>query len=260
MCTSLPEQIKFIGIGSAADNNTTTPTFELFCQLFTEYATTIVDEYLLMHLARTNLDMNTSNDHNDNDETRHRQNTTTLAITIFAPTDQAWMTWEDDNQIREIMTHDDGVSGNDNTMTYDAIQRDIVLSHITVDEDIYTYDALKCTGLVPTILVDNGTHSSRTKCHEQDDNGDADDDDDDDKGRRQRQRRKKYQSGPGNTDATQLPFILETESDLVFASSCRSTNYNDNNNKDNTGGGAVPIIVHVIEGVILPKSMHKLLQ
>ena len=263
MCTSLPEQIKFMGIGSAADNNTTTPTFELVCQLFTEYATTLVDEYLRMHSARTNSDNPdpTSNDHND-DDPPHHQNTTTLAITIFAPTDQAWMTWEDDNQSQEIGTPEDGMFRNDSTATTDeALLRDIVLSHITVDQELYTYAALTCTGLVPTIFVDDGTHASRTKCHEEEkEKEDADDDEDKgDQGRQQRRKMKKYQSGPGNTDATQLPYILEAESDLVFASSCRSTN-DDDNNKDNTGGGAVPIIVHVIEGVILPKSMHNLLQ
>ena len=112
-------------------------------------------------------------------------------LTIFAPTDAAFTTWEEDTsqQIEGFL------------VTEEAL-RSILLYHIVAADQVVTYDELTCSALLETV---NGG-SSRTKCA-----GD--------------QGELKYQSGPGNTaiietdDNHQLPLIIEQESNVL---SCNS--------------------------------------
>ena len=112
-------------------------------------------------------------------------------LTIFAPTDAAFTTWEEETsqQIEGFL------------QTEEAL-RSILLYHIVAADQVVTYDELTCSALLETV---NGG-SSRTKCA-----GD--------------QGELKYQSGTGNTAILetdtnhQLPLIIEQESNVL---SCNS--------------------------------------
>ena len=160
---------------SVADETTgaTPNTFEIFCSLMKEYK--ILEEWV------------------DADDAAANPATTTNGpvLTIFAPTDAAFTTWEEDTsqQIEGFLSTEEAL-------------RSILLYHIVAADQVVTYDELTCSALLETV---NGG-SSRTKCA-----GD--------------QGELKYQSGPGNTAIMdtdtnhQLPLIIEQESNVL---SCNS--------------------------------------
>jgi uncharacterized surface protein with fasciclin (FAS1) repeats len=168
--------------------------FTTFCNLINEYD--IIDEYFY-----------------GNDD---------KALTIFVPTDEAFIQWE-------YNYYNNVVGAAIDEESEEEYYKFILLYHIIIADNVFTYNELQCKILLETL---NG-QNSRTKCLNNNE---------------------KYQSGSGQKDNL-VPLIIKESSDINILS-CDNY-YNNNGNEDNNANDSRSrsrkAIIHIVDNVIMPR-------
>ena len=168
--------------------------FSIFCDLIKEFDLLPAEQdYLLLFSDNENDNENDNGNGNDGNGNTVVDGSSIIGggggITVFAPTDKAFALKEMADRLEDHSTSSSSELGSLEELEY------VLLYHVVVAKDIFTFDNLRCQGLVETL---NG-QNSRTKC-------DNDNDNDNDNVT-------KYQKGTSNDndDITMLPKIIEAD-------------------------------------------------